>query len=105
MAAKKSTDGHENSHELGHIIPGRVYLTVLTCLLMLTIITVGVSRIDFGVMNLVVAMGIASVKAFLVALFFMHLKYESPLTWLYALFPIFLLALLIGGVFLDNPFR
>jgi cytochrome c oxidase subunit 4 len=56
-------------------------------------------------MNLVVAMVVASIKAVLVALFFMHLKYESPITWLYAGIPVFLLGLLIGGVFIDDPLR
>jgi hypothetical protein len=41
----------------------------------------------------------------LVALFFMHLKYEKLTTWLYAAFPIILLAVMMGGIFLDNPFR
>jgi cytochrome c oxidase subunit 4 len=97
---------NENHHgELGHILPFRVYVTVLIALLVLTVITVAVSRVDFGALNIVIAMLIASVKALVVALFFMHLKYENPLTWLYAFFPIFLLFLLIGGLFLDNPFR
>ena len=97
---------HNSGHgQLGHIVPLKVYFTILLTLLFLTIVTVWISRHDFGVMNIVVAMGIASVKATLVALFFMHLKYESPTTWVYAFFPIFLLLLLIAGVFIDNPYR
>ncbi len=92
-------------HDLGHIVPYKTFLTVFISLVCLTVITVAVSRIDFGVMNIVVAMAIASVKAMLVALFFMHLKYENPVTWLYAIFPIILLFIMIGGVFIDNPFR
>jgi len=96
----------DDSHgELGHIVPFRYYVIVLVLLVVLTVITVGVARLDFGNWNIVVAMLIASVKATLVALFFMHLKYESPLTWGYAIFPIILLLALIGGLFIDNPFR
>ena len=95
----------DHSDELGHIVPFKIYVTIFLSLIVLTVITVWVSRHDFGAMNIVVAMLIASVKAMLVALFFMHLKYEKPTTWLYAFFPIFLLTLLIGGVFIDNPFR
>ncbi len=99
---------HDNNssdkHEI-HIVPLSVFRNILLLLLALTIVTVGVSRIDFGVLNIVVAMGIASVKALLVALFFMHLKYESPVTWLYAGFPILILITLLAGVFLDNPTR
>lgn len=98
--------GHGHSkYELGHIVPTRTFTIVFVALLVLTAITVGISYIDFGMMNIVVAMFVASIKAMLVALFFMHLKYEKPETWLYAAFPIILLACLIGGVYIDNPFR
>lgn len=98
--------GHGGHHgELGHVVPFKTYVTVLSVLIFLTIVTVWVSQYDFGVMNMVVAMGVASIKALLVALFFMHLKYEHPLTWLYAAFPMLLLGLLIGMLFIDNPFR
>ena len=103
--------GHHNSehgdgeHGLGHILPKSVYLSVLIALLILTVITVGIAQFDFGNWNIIVAMIVASIKAGLVALFFMHLKYEDPFTWIYAFVPIFLLFLLIGGVFIDNPFR
>lgn len=93
--------------QLGHILPFSYYRNTLIALLVLTVVTVGVSYIHFesGIANIMVAMFIASIKAVLVALFFMHLRYESPFTWLYAAFPIILLVILIGGVFLDNPFR
>ncbi len=99
------SSGSDIHGELGHVLPLKTYKTVLGALLILTIITVAVSRVDFGTMNLVVAMVVASIKAVLVALFFMHLKYESPITWLYAGIPVFLLGLLIGGVFIDDPLR
>lgn len=99
---------HDSEHqhgELGHVVPLKVFNMVFGALVCLTVITVGVASLDFGAFNMVVAMGIASVKAGLVALFFMHLKYEDPLTWLYVFFPLFLLALMIGLIFIDNPFR
>lgn len=106
MSHHHSSQSHDDiSHELGHIVPFKVYATIFGTLVALTVITVAISRIDFGVLNIVIAMLVASVKAMLVALFFMHLKYEKPITWMFAFFPIFLLGLLIGGVFLDNPFR
>jgi len=60
---------------------------------------------DFGNLNIAIAMVIASVKASIVALYFMHLKFEDKTTWLYAFFPIMLLVLMMGLIFLDNPFR
>ena len=100
-----SSSNHGHHDQLGHLVPYVVFLRVFIALLVLTAITVLVSLQDFGMLNIVVAMTVASIKALIVALFFMHLKYENPLTWLYAMFPIGLLALLIGLVFLDNPFR
>ncbi|MDZ4785246.1 MAG: cytochrome C oxidase subunit IV family protein [bacterium] len=101
------TDSHDNSHGngLGHIIPKSVYALVLGALIILTVITVAIAQVDFGNWNIIVAMLVSSVKATIVALFFMHLKYEDPFTWIYAVIPIFLLIVLIAGVFIDNPFR
>lgn len=95
----------DHSPELGHVQPFSVYLTVFISLLVLTAVTVGAAFLDFGAFDFVVAMLIASVKAMLVALFFMHLKYENPFTWLYAAVPVLFLFFLVGGVFLDNPTR
>lgn len=103
-----SHDSHEvDPHDLGHILPFKVYLNVFLALLALTVITVVSAKfIDLGTTgNVIVAMLIASGKALLVALFFMHLKYENPVTWLYALFPLALLLLLLSGLFIDNPMR
>ena len=105
MSHHNHSHSSHDSHELGHILPFRIYVIVLVTLLVLTAVTVAVSRIDLGTMNIVVAMLVASIKAMTVALFFMHLKYENPLTWLYAAFPIVLLATLLAGLFIDNPFR
>lgn len=95
----------EGAHDLGHVIPYKIYLSVLIFLLVLTVITVAVSRVDFGTFNIVVAMLIASVKAGVVGAYFMHLKYENPVIWIYVAFPIVLLFIMIGGIFLDNPHR
>jgi len=62
-----------------HIIPFKVYIQILAILLVLTVVTVAVSRVDFGALNTVIAMGIASVKAALVLAYFMHLKYDDKL--------------------------
>ena len=95
----------DHSTELGHVIPFRTYLTILISLLILTAVTVAISRVDFGAYNTVIAMVVASIKATLVAMFFMHLKFENKFTIGYAAFPLVLLFILIGGIFLDNPFR
>jgi len=90
----------ENHDE--HITPYKTYVFIWLILMALTLITVFVAReIDLGSINLFVAMIIASVKATIVALFFMHLKFEDSITWVFALYPLFLLSLLIGLTSID----
>ena len=62
-----------------HIIPFEVYIKVLSALLVLTVITVAVAQVNFGAWNAVIAMGIATIKAALVLLYFMHLKYDDKI--------------------------
>ncbi|GJM16394.1 MAG: hypothetical protein DHS20C13_17210 [Thermodesulfobacteriota bacterium] len=92
---------HTHSEEK-HITSYKAYFIVWVVLMVLTFLTVYVSYFDFGQLNIVVAMVVASIKAGAVALFFMHLKFEDPITWLYALFPIGLLFLLIGMTIVDT---
>jgi cytochrome c oxidase subunit 4 len=83
----------------------RAYIAVFVALLLLTVITVLASYVDLGLLNVVVALLIASAKASLVALFFMHLKGESRLVWGFALVPIFFLALILLGTLVDTMLR
>jgi len=83
----------------------RTYFGIFAALLVLTAVTVLVSYVNLGLMNVVVALLIASVKASLVALFFMHLKGESRLVWGFALFPILFLALILLGTLVDTQLR
>jgi cytochrome c oxidase subunit 4 len=92
---------HTHSEEK-HISSYTSYFIVWVVLMILTAITVYVSYLDFGQLNIVIAMIVASIKAGAVALFFMHLKFEDSITWLFALFPLGLLFLLIGMTILDT---
>lgn len=78
-----------------HILPLRIYLGVAGALLVLTAITIFAAQADFGSWNLVVALLIAAVKSTLVALFFMHLKYDNRI---YSV--IFVGAILFLGIFI-----
>lgn len=66
---------HLNEHAHPVTSP-KTYALVLLALLVLTVITVQASYIDFGAWNTVVALIIASAKGSLVALFFMHLRHD-----------------------------
>jgi len=67
-----------NAHTDNPKKEARTHVITLTTLLILTIITVGASYIDFGQGNIVIALAIATVKATIVALFFMHLLHDKP---------------------------
>jgi len=88
-----------------HDSGARTYIVVWAALVVLTAVTVAVSYVHLGMMNVVVALLIASAKASLVALFFMHLRYENRLVWGFALTPVFFLILIIAGTLTDTLFR
>ena len=77
-----------------HIIPIQIYLRVLFALLAFTALTVAVAQMDFGVLNTVIALGIATIKATLVLLFFMHLKYDNKMFLVIFLTGVFFLIVL-----------
>jgi cytochrome c oxidase subunit IV len=69
---------HEEYQE--HVVPYTVYLAVFGALMVLTILTVVVAFYDLGNLNVAVALIVAVIKATLVVLFFMHVKYASQIT-------------------------
>src|SRR5215470_12280867 len=73
-----SIEHHADEHHgLAHVATIKVLCATGGTLLFLTLVTVLATRIDFGApINLGIAMAIAVVKASLVILFFMHLKYD-----------------------------
>ena len=67
-----------------HVLPLRTYLAVFLALLVGTALTVWASQHDFGPLNDPIALAIAGTKATLVILFFMHVKYQTKLIWVFA---------------------
>jgi cytochrome c oxidase subunit 4 len=84
-----------------HVTPKRTYLVIGTALLMLTLITYQIAFINLGPWSTVVALGIATSKALLIVLFFMHARYSSGLTWLVIVAAVAWLALLVAGTMDD----
>jgi len=68
--------------QTGHVVPERIYYAIFAALMILTATTVAVSFVDLGDANVAVALIIAVIKATLVLLFFMHVRYSTRLTWL-----------------------
>jgi cytochrome c oxidase subunit IV len=90
-----TTDVHDTAAE--HVAAEvKVYMAVFGALLLLTLITVGVSYLSLPhTPTVIVALSIAVTKAALVALFFMHLKRERAMVyWPLALTATFFLALI-----------
>ena len=72
-----AADSHHDDHGLSHVASIKVLVGTGGTLLFLTIVTVLATKVDFGAnINLAIAMAIAVLKATLVVLFFMHLKYD-----------------------------
>ncbi len=79
-----------------HIASRKMYVLIFALLIGLTALTTAAAYVDLGPFNTVVAVLIAAVKASLVALFFMHLKWSSHLARLAAIAALFWLAILIA---------
>ena len=67
-----------------HVASLKLYYGVVAALFVLLALTVGVARIDLGEFNVAAALLIAVVKAVLVVLYFMHVRWSSRLVWLFA---------------------
>jgi cytochrome c oxidase subunit IV len=90
---------------MSHIASVKSYVVIFLTLMVLTTITVVVAYVNLGEFNKVVALGIASVKATLVILYFMHVKYSSRLTKLVVVAGFFFLILLLGLTMADYGSR
>lgn len=82
---------------LGHIVPLKIYNKVFAALVVCTLLTVWAATQNFGEFNVVIAITIATFKAVIVALFFMHLIYERPLIWSVVVLMIAIFSLLLGS--------
>jgi cytochrome c oxidase subunit 4 len=80
-----------------HIVQPRIYLVIFLALMLGTGLTVFAAFHDFpGPLNAVVALTIAVIKATLVVLYFMHVRYSSRLIWLVIGSALFWLAILFA---------
>jgi cytochrome c oxidase subunit IV len=86
--------GHDDGAVHAHTSSSFFYAAIFGALLMLTGVTVGQSYVDLGALNIVLVILIASFKASLVVLFFMHLRWDNKFHAF-----IFIVTLLFIGVF------
>jgi cytochrome c oxidase subunit 4 len=85
-----------------HVMPVRVLLAVWAALMVLTVVTVAVTWVDLGNFNLWIAMAIATVKATLVVLYFMHMRYDRPFNAVVFVSALAFVALFIGIALIDT---
>ncbi len=85
----------------------KLYLVILIILLILTCITVAASYVQFGsgMANVAIALTIATIKATLVALFFMHLLHDRPMNSVIIVMAFIFLALFLGFDYTDVTSR
>jgi len=93
---------HSEEHGVGHVVPLPLLFGVLGVLLFLTVVTVAVTYVDLGQLNIVVALLIAVIKAAFVALYFMHLRWDRPFNAIVLILSLFLVALFIFLSLLDS---
>jgi cytochrome c oxidase subunit 4 len=102
------TNGHD-SHEDGavhaHISPAWFYVAVFMGLLFLTAMTVGQSYVDLGRLNLFAVVLIASLKATLVVLFFMHIRHDAKFNGLMVVGCVFFIGVFFAYTFNDVGHR
>ena len=85
-----------------HIVQPRIYITIFLALMVGTTLTLIAAFYDFpGPLNAVVALTIASIKATLVVLYFMHVRYSGRLIWLVIVAALVWLAILFAITFSD----
>lgn len=88
-----------------HPVSTRLYFAVFGALLALTAVTTAVAFYDLGALNTVVALGIASVKAMLVVLYFMHVRWSNNVVRIFACVGLLFLLILFTFTVTDYSSR
>ena len=103
LAPHLTGEVHGDDHNpIAHVMPKWMLIAVFVALLALTMATVYFAGFELGSYEVLVAMAIATVKAALVATFFMHLKYDNPLNAAILLFSLIFVGLFLGLTILDT---
>jgi cytochrome c oxidase subunit IV len=84
-----------------HIVETKKYYVVFAGLMLLLAATIGIAYIHLGKLNIVVALTIAFIKATMIVLYFMHLRYSPRLLWIFAGAGFFWLGIMFALTFAD----
>ena len=102
MSFSPPSSNDEGSHPA---VRPRFYVAIWALLVVLTVVTVGVTYLDMKKFAIFTALVIASCKASLVLLYFMHLRYESRMFTIMLLVGVGTFAIFIGLTFADVAYR
>ena len=88
-----------------HIVSPKIYAVIFFSLMAGTVITVWAAFRNFGKFNIVIALAIATIKATLVVLYFMHARYSPKRTQLVIVCSVFWLAIMLALTLADYDTR
>ena len=88
-----------------HLVPPKVYVGIFLSLMVLTAATVAAAYVNLGPFNIVIALAIASLKATLVVLYFMHARYSPKRTHMVIIAAVFWLAIMLALTLSDYVTR
>jgi len=88
-----------------HIVSPKIYVVIFLSLIAGTILTVLAAFQNFGAFNIVIALAIATIKASLVVLYFMHARYSPKRTHLVIICAVFWLAIMLALTLTDYQSR
>ena len=97
-----AADDEHEAHGLAHVMPVRILVGVFLVLVFLTVVTVAATFFPTGSLEIWISLGIATIKASLVAAYFMHLRYDNPLNAVLFAFGLLFVALFVGFLLLDT---
>lgn len=85
-----------------HVTSPKLLLGIFAILVVLTALTYGVTFVDLGPLNIWIALGVAVIKASLVALYFMHLRWDAPFNGFLFVVSVAFVMLFIGLALMDG---
>ena len=98
--AQAVSAGHGDA--VTHVVSLKVLIGVWAALLVLTVLTVAAIKVDLGSLNLWIAMAIATLKASLVVLYFMHMRYDRPFNAIVFVTALLFVMLFVSIAMLDS---
>ncbi len=82
--AEHGSEHHDQRDDHHHIVTPATYIKAMAVLMVLLVLTVAAAQFEMGFLNVPIALAIATAKAVVIMMYFMHLKFSSKLVWIFA---------------------